>query len=73
MAASRALGQLERSSIVAAVTTVFHVIANATGAFARSRVHSNRWFARSRSSWNVLGYPARTRGEVAEWLKAAPC
>ena len=20
-----------------------------------------------------LGYPARTRGEVAEWLKAAPC
>jgi hypothetical protein len=22
---------------------------------------------------NPLGYPARTRGEVAEWLKAAPC
>ena len=23
--------------------------------------------------WKPVGYSARTRGEVAEWLKAAPC
>jgi hypothetical protein len=28
---------------------------------------------RRKAAGRPLGYPARTRGEVAEWLKAAPC
>ena len=30
-------------------------------------------FARASVLRKAVGYPAQTRGEVAEWLKAAPC
>jgi hypothetical protein len=43
------------------------------GADSAAPLRGRAGFARASVFRRCLGYSARTRGEVAEWLKAAPC